>query len=191
MSKVMNFKRYCVLFNTISSSRSYINTDISLFRHISCLLDRQRTNVAGKSWEIRCSHSGTQNMEQNSKEIYLIAGLGNYDYPGTRHSVGMQLIKRLGEFLDIKFTKNKECLGFIGTKELRHIHIVLLQPKLAMNINGTSVQKTAKTFNVPIRNIYLVHDELGKAVGKTSLKQSGSAGYMGKLSALWNCTWII
>lgn len=54
----------------------------------------------------------------------------------------MQLVERLQEYLGIKLEKKKECIGFVGSLELRHIHIVLLKPKLPMNLNGTSVFKT-------------------------------------------------
>jgi PTH1 family peptidyl-tRNA hydrolase len=74
-----------------------------------------------------------------------IAGLGNHDYPGTRHSVGMQFVNRLAKFLDMNFTKNRDCVGFVGAKELKHINLVLLKPKQPMNINGPSVYKTGKS----------------------------------------------
>lgn len=37
---------------------------------------------------------------------------------------------------------------------------------------------SAKYYKVPTSNVYLVHDELSKSVGKTSLKTAGSAGYV-------------
>ncbi|XP_045188232.1 peptidyl-tRNA hydrolase-like [Mercenaria mercenaria] len=115
-------------------------------------------------------------MENKQKETFMIAGLGNHDLPGTRHSVGMQLVNKLARFLTMDLKKNRDCLGFVGEKSLSHIHLVLLKPKQAMNINGASVLKTAKKHNVPVANIYLVHDDLDRKVGKVGLKEKGSAG---------------
>ena len=54
----------------------------------------------------------------------------------------MQFVDKLAQFLDVKLTKNRDCLGFVAEKELCFINLVLLKPKQPMNINGTSVYKT-------------------------------------------------
>lgn len=126
-------------------------------------------------------------MGYNKKETFLIAGLGNHDLPGTRHSVGMQLVKKLAGFLDITLEKKRDCLGFVGEKELSHINVVLLKPKQAMNINGTSVHKTAKKYNIPAENVYVVHDDLDKKVGKVGLKEKGSAGGHNGVRSVLQC----
>ncbi|XP_060593686.1 peptidyl-tRNA hydrolase-like [Ruditapes philippinarum] len=144
----------------------------SLLRNLSFRNDLQHCNC------FNCQTFSQQirnyTMEGNKKETFMIAGLGNHDYPGTRHSVGMQFVNRLAKFLDMNFTKNRDCVGFVGEKELKHINLVLLKPKQPMNINGPSVYKTAKKHNVPVSNIFIVHDDLQKKVGKVTIKEDGS-----------------
>lgn len=123
---------------------------------------------------VRTSAGRSYSMGQ--KEKFMIVGLGNHDLPLTRHSVGMRLVNRLAQFLEISFEKQKECQGFVANKELAEIHIVLLKSRQPMNLNGTSVSKAANKYKVAARNIYLAHDDLERPVGKVSLKEKGSAG---------------
>ena len=64
--------------------------------------------------------------------------------PGTRHSVGMQFIDRMAQILDVKLKKKKECLGLVASVDISGVEVIMLKPKPAMNLNGTSVQKTGK-----------------------------------------------
>jgi len=71
-------------------------------------------------------------------------GLGNYDMPKTRHSVGMQFVNKIAAVLDIKWKREaKTCVGYIATCDISHnTSIVLLKPKIPMNLNGSAVLKT-------------------------------------------------
>ncbi|KAH3800445.1 hypothetical protein DPMN_154078 [Dreissena polymorpha] len=130
---------------------------------------------------------GENNDQKTQRQTIMIVGLGNHDLPTTRHSVGMMFVDKLAKMLGCTLTKNRDCLGFIGVKELTTLKVVLLKPKLAMNINGTSVKKTANVFQVQPKNIYLVHDDLDKDVGKIGLKEKGSAsGHNGVKSVINN-----
>lgn len=54
-----------------------------------------------------------------------------------------------------------------------------------MNVNGTSVANAARKFHLTPENIYLLHDELDKPLGKVSLKLGGSArGHKGVRSCI-------
>ena len=73
-----------------------------------------------------------------------IVGLGNFDMPQTRHSVGMQVVDKLANCLHTCFHREKECAGCVATASLNGLDLVLLKPKMPMNVNGTSVRKTGK-----------------------------------------------
>lgn len=61
----------------------------------------------------------------------------------TRHSVGMQVINQLANQLRVSWTnERKTCQGFVAIHTFENQQrCILLKPKVAMNINGRSVQK--------------------------------------------------
>ena len=104
-------------------------------------------------------------------------GLGNHALPKTRHSVGMMAVNRLAKHLDVQWTKDsKNCVGFVACKTLSQgLDLVLLKPKIPMNINGSSIAKTIRHHGIAASNVYLLHDELDKPLGKFGMKENGSA----------------
>lgn len=76
--------------------------------------------------------------------LLQIVGLGNHGMPKTRHSVGMQVVNRLATQLGIQWRKDvKKCGGFVAVCNLcDQQKVILLKPKVAMNVNGSSVHKT-------------------------------------------------
>ncbi|XP_022094730.1 probable peptidyl-tRNA hydrolase isoform X3 [Acanthaster planci] len=108
---------------------------------------------------------------------FMVVGLGNHSMPETRHSVGMATIDRLCRRLKGTWNKDRDCQGDIAVATLADQHqIILLKPRLLMNINGRSVIKTARKYQVASRNVYLLHDDLDRTFGKFNIKEGGSAG---------------
>ena len=65
--------------------------------------------------------------------------------PETRHSIGMALADKLCKNFELSWKKDRECQGMVAMTTLEEDHhIVLLKPRLFMNINGRSVVKTGK-----------------------------------------------
>ncbi|XP_064616231.1 probable peptidyl-tRNA hydrolase [Liolophura sinensis] len=121
------------------------------------------------------------------KPKYLIVGLGNHDRPLTRHSVGMQVVDKLAGYLHAPWVKDqKNCVGFVAQTSISdNLDVVLLKPKMPMNVNGTSVAKTAQLFDIEPQHIYLVHDDIDKSLGKVAVKELGSAnGHNGVRSCM-------
>uniref|UniRef100_A0A8D3BU34 peptidyl-tRNA hydrolase n=1 Tax=Scophthalmus maximus TaxID=52904 RepID=A0A8D3BU34_SCOMX len=97
---------------------------------------------------------------------------------GTRHSVGMAVLGALAARLDAaeRWRGDKHVSGeVIVVSEAQHAHVVLLRPRLPMNVNGVSVVKAAGKYGVRPEDVVLVHDELDKPLGKISIKHGGSA----------------
>ena len=82
--------------------------------------------------------------------------MGNNDLPLTRHSVGMQVVNKMAGCLHTSFKRNKDCSGWVATAYVDGLELVLLKPKMPMNVNGTSVARTGRNlhnleyFYVPI-----------------------------------------
>ena len=99
----------------------------------------------------------------------LIIGLGNPGdkYKNNRHNVGHQYIEFLiKELTNIELTdssSNPQCVNaLINNKE-----ILLCKSDKFMNNSGFSVKKVlAKHQNIPLENVYIVHDDLDIPLGK-------------------------
>ncbi|OWF54689.1 peptidyl-tRNA hydrolase [Mizuhopecten yessoensis] len=117
------------------------------------------------------------NSAENKFHKYLIVGMCNHGMPKSRHSVGIQVLDRLATDLDLKWTRDKNCAGFTATFDLNEgAQVIMLKPKQFMNVNGKSVGKTVRQHNIDADKVYLMHDDLDRALGKVSIKEGGSAG---------------
>lgn len=82
--------------------------------------------------------------------MFQIVGLGNFDRPRTRHSVGMQIVDRLATCLDAKWSKSKEVQSYIARKTLTlfptesRFEIIFIKSVFPMNANGKSVKKAGE-----------------------------------------------
>ncbi|KAM8803537.1 peptidyl-tRNA hydrolase isoform 1-T1 [Rhynchonycteris naso] len=129
---------------------------------------------------------------------WLVAGLGNPGLPGTRHSVGMAVLGQLARRLGVaeSWARDRRCAADLALASLGDAQLVLLRPRRLMNANGRSVARAAVTratvsphqvelFGLTAEEVYLVHDELDKPLGKLALKLGGSArGHNGVRSCI-------
>ncbi|XP_031986384.1 probable peptidyl-tRNA hydrolase isoform X2 [Corvus moneduloides] len=117
----------------------------------------------------------------------MVAGLGNYGLWGTRHSVGMEVLDRLARQLAVAegWRTDKRCCADVTLGTAHGLELVLLKPRRFMNLNGLSVASAAEIYNLGPEDIYLVHDDLDKALGKVAIKLGGSArGHNGVQSCI-------
>lgn len=107
----------------------------------------------------------------------LVVGLGNQGMEGTRHSIGMAVLGALATRLGVadRWRGDKHVSGEVIVSEVERTHVVLLRPRLLMNVNGVSVAKAASKYGIRPEDILLVHDELDKPLGKIAIKHGGSA----------------
>ncbi|XP_030317157.1 probable peptidyl-tRNA hydrolase isoform X1 [Calypte anna] len=116
-----------------------------------------------------------------------VAGLGNYGLRGTRHSVGMAVLDRLARQLAVAegWRADKRCCADVTMATAQGLELLLLKPRRLMNLNGLSVASAAEIYNLHPEDIYLVHDDLDKALGKVAIKKGGSArGHNGVRSCI-------
>ncbi|XP_073696989.1 peptidyl-tRNA hydrolase [Garra rufa] len=107
----------------------------------------------------------------------MVVGLGNPGMNGSRHSVGMAVLTTLAERLGApdSWRSDRQVSGEVLVTQLEDIKLVLLRPKLFMNVNGVSVAKAASKYLISPEHILLIHDELDKPLGKFGIKHGGSA----------------
>ncbi|NXY52092.1 PTH hydrolase, partial [Ceuthmochares aereus] len=106
-----------------------------------------------------------------------VVGLGNYGLRGTRHSVGMAVLDRLARQLLVAdgWQVDRRCCADVALAAAHDLELVLLKPRRFMNLNGLSVASAAEVYSLRPEDIYLVHDDLDKTLGKVAIKKGGSA----------------
>ena len=107
----------------------------------------------------------------------LIVGLGNpgTQYSKTRHNAGFLLIDRVLEKLSLDLDKNK-CKAQYVIYRNRNEKIIIAKPQTYMNLSGQSVASLMKFYNVDIKDLLVIHDDLDLPLGKTRLRKQGSSG---------------
>lgn len=113
---------------------------------------------------------------RTSGKRWLVVGLGNPGMPDTRHSVGMAVLGHLAQRLGVaeSFARNARCSADIAQASLGDAEVVLLRPRRLMNANGRCVSRAAEMLGLAPDEVYLLHDELDKPLGKLALKLAGS-----------------
>ena len=60
-----------------------------------------------------------------------------------RHSIGNMVVNSLASVLGLSWQSDRQCCGFIcETENEKQEQIILLKPRLLMNVNGRSIAKT-------------------------------------------------
>lgn len=107
----------------------------------------------------------------------MIVGLGNpgSKYKDTKHNIGFIALDEFAVQHNMVFNKTKfEALyaeAFIGSEK-----VLLVKPQTFMNDSGRAVRPLMDYFNVALKDLIVVYDDLDLPVGKLRLRQKGSAG---------------
>ncbi|KAF9513671.1 hypothetical protein BS47DRAFT_1317336 [Hydnum rufescens UP504] len=143
----------------------------------------------------------------------LVVGLGNHTHPYTRHSVGQLLIASFAARLGVKLREDSSLKSWIAQKEVdiippypkghtpkrdvlplpaKRINIILVKPKLLMNISGRAVALALKA-HIPHPEmpnpVIVIHDSLSHRpfsvharFGGTSNGHNGVADVISRLN---------
>ncbi|XP_053530561.1 probable peptidyl-tRNA hydrolase isoform X3 [Ictalurus punctatus] len=163
----------------------FISFPMSLMRRIITQLVSRV--LLGPLGTLHCEKMSSETTASTSRRKKLVVGLGNPGMTGSRHSVGMAVIAALAERLGVsdQWKSDRHLSGEVIVSVYQDTQLVLLRPKLLMNVNGVSVAKAASKFSVRPEHIVLVHDELDKPLGKLAIKHGGSArGHNGVRSCI-------
>ncbi|KAM8865070.1 peptidyl-tRNA hydrolase [Synchiropus picturatus] len=117
----------------------------------------------------------------------MVVGLGNPGMQGTRHNMGMAVIGALASRLGTgdRWRGDQQVSGEVIVTQVEQTQVVLLRPRLLMNISGASVAKAVSKFGVRPEDVLLIHDDLDKPLGKVTFKHGGSArGHNGVRSCI-------
>ncbi len=106
----------------------------------------------------------------------LIVGLGNPDkkYEKTRHNCGFRAIDFYAEKNNLTF-KNKYN-GLYSENIVNGEKLILLKPQTYMNLSGNSVIKYMKFYNIDLKDLLVIYDDVDFEIGTFKIRRGGSSG---------------
>ena len=109
--------------------------------------------------------------------MYLITGLGNPgpQYEHTRHNIGLEAVEQWGKSLGVTL-KNLLFRSKHALADFRGNPIVLLCPLTFMNKSGESVRDCVHHYDLEIKKLLVIHDDLDMPLGKIKVVRNGGAG---------------
>ncbi|XP_047321808.1 chloroplastic group IIB intron splicing facilitator CRS2-B, chloroplastic-like [Impatiens glandulifera] len=127
-------------------------------------------------------HVSASLVEPNGIKVeytpWLIVGLGNpgSKYHGTRHNVGFEMIDHISKTAGVVMN-TIQSKALIGIGSFGEVPVLLVKPQTYMNFSGESVGPLATYYQVPLRHILLVYDEMSLPNGVLRLQQKGGHGH--------------
>ncbi|HEO6017914.1 TPA: aminoacyl-tRNA hydrolase [Streptococcus agalactiae] len=110
--------------------------------------------------------------------VKMIVGLGNpgSKYNDTKHNIGFMTVDRIVKKLDVNFTEDKNFKAEIGSDFINGEKIYFIKPTTFMNNSGIAVKALLTYYNISIKDMIIIYDDLDMEVGKIRFRQKGSAG---------------
>ena len=107
---------------------------------------------------------------------YLITGLGNvgYDYDGTRHNIGFEVVDYLCKDLGGEWKGSTH--GDLAEVKFKGRTLILLKPNTYMNLSGKAVRYWLQKEKIPMENSLVILDDLNLEFSKQRLRAKGSDG---------------
>jgi len=104
----------------------------------------------------------------------LIVGLGNPEkkYDNTRHNVGFMI---LDNYLNGEIWQEKFNALYIK-KNINEEVVYFIKPLTYVNLSGLALKQYVNYFNIDIKDILVIHDDLDIEIGKYKLKRNSSSG---------------
>ncbi|CAI0400220.1 unnamed protein product [Linum tenue] len=137
-----------------------------------------RRHLPSTRLRIRASLTENNNGVKVEYTPWLIVGLGNpgNKYHGTRHNVGFEVIDQIAQKHDVVLN-TIQSKAVIGIGCIGEVPILLAKPQAYMNFSGESVGPLAAYYQVPLRHILLIYDEMSLPNGVMRLQPKGGHGH--------------
>ena len=107
----------------------------------------------------------------------IIVGLGNpgIHYEWSRHNIGFLVVNRLAEIHHI-LVGARRFKSLFGKGSIDSQPVILAKPMTYMNRSGEAVAKIVSFFQVGMKDLIVIHDDLDLPFGKLRIKQRGGDG---------------
>lgn len=113
-----------------------------------------------------------------SREIFLIAGLGNpgEEYAHTRHNAGFDAAERLEKRWGLTLRKKLLLRGETAEWSDGEKKVVLCRPLTFMNDSGDCVKRLVSWYNCPLDHLLVIYDDIDLEPGRLRMRKSGGPG---------------
>lgn len=113
----------------------------------------------------------------SNNRMKCIVGLGNpgKKYENTRHNVGFMVIDELAKRHGFSLTKNK-FKGHYAMEFVEGEKVILLKPQTFMNLSGESIRPLMEYYDIPLKDLIVIYDDMDLPTGKIRLRQKGGHG---------------
>lgn len=116
------------------------------------------------------------NLNKRDMIEKLIVGLGNLGkrYKNTRHNVGFIVVDQLAVKLIPERSEKTEYFAMdnkFNCEIFKFNGVALAKPQTFMNESGKAVSSISQYLNIPISNIYIVHDDLDIKLGEYKIQK--------------------
>lgn len=110
--------------------------------------------------------------------MYLVVGLGNpgKEYDGTRHNLGFEVISEIKRRLEVETPFKQNLKSMIGKSCLDSKDLILAMPQTFMNNSGYAVKQIKDKYNIDVKKIIAVYDDMDLESGRIKIKLGGSSG---------------
>ena len=104
----------------------------------------------------------------------LIVGLGNpgKKYENTKHNIGFICLDKYASDNSLKFKMENKFRG----ESLKEGNLILLKPHTFMNLSGESIRLVMDYYNIDVKDVLIIYDDLALPLGKLRLREKGSPG---------------
>lgn len=109
----------------------------------------------------------------------LIVGLGNpgAKYEKTWHNLGWLAVEKFRQQSAFEpFKLSKKMRAEISLGKLSGEKIILAEPQTFMNDSGLAASALANYYQVPLRDIIVIHDDIDLPLGRIRIAKNSSAG---------------
>ncbi len=112
----------------------------------------------------------------------LIVGLGNPGdkFKDTRHNVGFMVVEEIQKQVfsnqltvnskENKFSFEKNFDSMICKLKTENCELLLIEPQTFMNNSGNAIKKLITNYQLPITNLYVIHDDLDIPLGQYKIQ---------------------
>ncbi len=107
---------------------------------------------------------------------YLIAGLGNIgeEYHNTRHNIGFEVVDFIANEKKAKFALKRHAFQTVVKHKGRQLF--LIKPTTYVNLSGKAVNYWLQKENIPLKNFFVIIDDIALPFGAVRIKSKGSDG---------------
>ena len=114
----------------------------------------------------------------SSGDFRLLVGLGNpgSKYAGTRHNIGFLALEKLAANQQVNFRTTKKLHGHLAEIRFGNQLTRILMPNTYMNESGRSIRAALDWFDLDVKNLLVLVDDMDLPLGRIRLRSKGSSG---------------